>query len=171
MISRGAKRQGAKPPRASLRSDEIAFLMLGRWVCGRRAGRGGKPCGRSRQGAKRPEGPSMGFPTPERSEPPGARSASSTYPRAARSAEIKEGGSGETKCHGAHSGQGVGARHPRHARPSGCAWLRVAPLPALRAALALRCAPCRPESVGARGVTLRSRPSPSGQGRTRGDCF
>ena len=38
----------------------------------------------------------MGFSTPERSEPPGARSASSTYPRAARSAEIMEGGPGET---------------------------------------------------------------------------
>ena len=38
----------------------------------------------------------MRFSPPERSEPPGARSASSTYPPAARSAEIMEGGSGET---------------------------------------------------------------------------
>ncbi len=35
----------------------------------------------------------------------------------------------------------------------GCAWLRVAPVPAPRgAALALRCAPRRPERVGTRGV-------------------
>ena len=138
------------------------------WVSLGAAPVGSGATGRAVQGRQRRP---AGLSTPERSEPPGARSASSTYPRAARSAEIKEGGSGETKCHGAHSRQGVGARHPRHARPTGCAWLRVAPLPALRAALALRCAPCRPEGVGTRGVTLRFRPSPSGQGRTRGNRF
>lgn len=96
MILGGCLAAGGEAPESALPGDEITFLMLGRWVCGRRAGRGGKPCGRSRQGAKRPEGPPTWFPTPERSEPPGARSASSTYPRAARSAVIKEGGPGET---------------------------------------------------------------------------
>ena len=62
------------------------------------------------------------------------------------------------KCHGARCGQGVGPRHARHARPEagparGCAWLRVAPVPAPSgAALALRCAPRRPGRVGTRGV-------------------
>jgi hypothetical protein len=60
----------------------------------------------------------MGFPTPERSEPPGARSASSTYPRAARSAEIKEGGLGETNF------QAMGRLRRRYAAAYGAPALR-----------------------------------------------
>ena len=72
----------------------------------------------------------MGFPTPERSEPPGARSASSTYPRAARSAVIKEGGAGETNATVLTPGKGwvlaiLAMLALRAARGSG--WLRSRP--------------------------------------------
>ena len=62
------------------------------------------------------------------------------------------GGAAPTPC------QRVGARNPRHARPAGCAWLRVAPLPA-SPPLTL----CPPDFASRAGLqdALRLQPAPT----------
>lgn len=102
---RGCQAAGGGAPESALPGDEnhlADVVPVGMWSKGGKgwvslwsAPVGSGATGRAVQGRQRRP---AGLSTPERSEPPGARSASSTYPRAARSAEIKEGGSGETNA-------------------------------------------------------------------------